>query len=270
MLLNAERGAIKALYLVGENPAVTYPDTTQTQKALEALEFLVVQEMFLTPTAQQADVVLPVASFAEKGGTYTNFERRVQRLNPGLRQLEGTKTDLAILNGLSQVMGYEMNASAPEQVMEEIRQMVPLYNPVDYVHLGTDGVVLEDEPVKPRFIPVEGNGKVPKGDSSYPLLLRTGTSIFHSGSLSTRSPELNQIGPGGWIEIAPEDARHYQLEDDQSVVVTSPRGTVELKVKISRNQTAGAVFIPYHFAAQPANRLTGKDLLPTYVTLQKA
>jgi len=269
MLLQAERGTLKALYLAGENPVVTYPDTAQTQKALEAVEFLVVQDQFLTPTAQLADVVLPVASFAEKSGTYTNFERRVQKLTPGLKQLEGVKTDLEIFNELSQLLGYEMNAASPDQVMQEISQLVPLYRQVEYKDLGTEGVILEAESTKGRFIPVESNGKVSEDDKSYPLVLLTGSILFHSGSLSTHSPELNQIDPGGWVEIAPEDAKHYQLDDGQSVVIASPRGKIERTVKINRKQASGMVFIPYHFVAQPVNRLTGKDLLPTCVTLQK-
>ncbi|MDX1777495.1 MAG: molybdopterin dinucleotide binding domain-containing protein, partial [Thermodesulfobacteriota bacterium] len=100
--------------------------------------------------------------------------------------------------------------------------------------------------------------------------LLTGSVLFHSGSLSTHSPELNQISPGGWVEIAPEDAKNYQLDDGQPVVITSQRGTIESTVKINRKQSPGMVFIPYHFEAQPVNRLTGKDLSLTYVTLQKA
>ncbi|MDX1778661.1 MAG: molybdopterin-dependent oxidoreductase, partial [Thermodesulfobacteriota bacterium] len=270
MLANAEKGTLKGLYLAGENPLVTYPDMAQTQKALEALEFLVVQDQFLTPTAKMADVVLPVASFAEKSGTYTNFERRVQKLTPGIEQLEGVKTDLAIFNELSRLMGYELNADSPDQVMQEIRQLVPLYEPADYNTLGTEGIVLKAGGAKGRFLPVESDGRIPAKSESYPLVLLTGSVLFHSGSLSTHSPELNQISPGGWVEIAPQDARHFQLDDGQPVVITSPRGTIESTVKINRKQSPGMVFIPYHFEAQPVNRLTGKDLSLTYVTLQKA
>jgi predicted molibdopterin-dependent oxidoreductase YjgC len=101
-------------------------------------------------------------------------------------------------------------------------------------------------------------------------VLLTGSVLFHSGSLSTHSPELSQIGPGGWVAIGPEDARRYQLDDGQSVLVRSLRGEIKVQVKINRQQTKGTVFIPYHFAEQPVNRLTSKDLEPTYVTLQKA
>ena len=273
MLQGAEKGTIKALYLAGENPLVSYPDSSQTRRALESLSFLVVQDLFLTPTALMADVVLPVAGFAEKSGTYTNFERRVQTLTPGLRQPEGVRTDLAIISELSGSLGYEMHAASPEEVMQEIRQLVPLYAPVDYRELGPEGVVLGDargQQARARFFPVDSYGKVPAAGDDYPFLLLTGSVLFHSGSLSTHSPELCQIGAGGWIEIAPEDARSCQLDQGQFVFVRSLRGEIKAQVRISRNQTRGTVFVPYHFAAQPVNTLTGKDLAPTRVALHKA
>jgi formate dehydrogenase major subunit/NADH-quinone oxidoreductase subunit G len=157
--------------------------------------------------------------------------------------------------------------------MEEIGQLVPLYGPVDYKALGTEGLILgtaQGQYKKARFIPVNGKGKVPHAGDAYPLVLLTGSVLFHSGSLSTHSPELSQIGPGGWVALGPEDARRYQLDDGQSVVVRSPRGEIKAQVKINRQQTRGTVFIPYHFAEQSVNTLTSKDLEPTYVTLQKA
>jgi NADH-quinone oxidoreductase subunit G len=283
MFAGAEKGSINALYLVGENPVVTYPDTAQTIKALESLDFLVVQDLFLTPTAKYADVVLPAASFAEKRGTYTNFERRVQKLNCGLNRLEGVKTDLEIFGELSLRMGYEMNTSTPEEVMREIGMLVPLYAEVNYSRLGEEGIVwgspnggkettLYGEKlsrVKARFIPVESDEAMPEPDKDFPLLLFTGSIIFHSGSLSTKSPELNQVGPGGWVVMSLEDARDYQLTDGQPVFVRSKRGEIALKVKINKKQTKGTVFIPYHFESQPVNTLTSKDLRPTFIEIRK-
>lgn len=272
MMVHAEKGTMKALYLVGENPLVSYPDITQTQKALESLEFLVVQDLFLTPTARYADVVVPVAGFAEKSGTYTNFEGRVQKLLPGLTKLQGVKTDLEIFSELSIKMGYKMNASLPEEVMREIRKLVSLYGEVEYDQLGSEGMRLTFVPgetkVKGRFIPVEA-GEKEMSDKNYPLLLLTGSILFHSGSFSTKSPELNQIGPGGWVEVNPEDAKKYQFAAGQLVVVRSRRGAIRLKVKISKKQRKGMVFIPYHFDAQPVNLLTSKNLAPTFVELGK-
>jgi NADH-quinone oxidoreductase subunit G len=274
MLLNAEKGKIKALYLAGENPVITYPDANQTRKALESLDFLVVQDLFLTPTARCADVVLPAASFAEKSGSYTNFEGRVQRVNPGLHTLEGVRTDGQIFNELSQKMGYEMNLLAPEEVMREISGLVPLYGKIDYAQLGEEGIKLGSsnggDKLKTRFIPVEVDEKIKEPDKEYPLLLTTGSMLFHSGSLSTKSPELNQVGPGGWVEISSGDAGKYQLTDGQEVLVKSKRGEIRVKAKISKKQTEGIVFIPYHFESQPVNLLTGKDLTPTFVEIRKA
>ncbi|MBW1838895.1 MAG: hypothetical protein JRI49_03085, partial [Deltaproteobacteria bacterium] len=124
--------------------------------------------------------------------------------------------------------------------------------------------------VKPRFIPVFDDGKLQEPDSKYPLLLTTGSVLFHSGSLSTKSPELNQVGPGGWVEISSGDAGKYQLTDGQEVLVKSKRGEIKVKAKISKKQTEGIVFIPYHFESQPVNLLTGKDLTPTFVEIRKA
>jgi NADH-quinone oxidoreductase chain G len=274
MLLRVESGTIKALYLVGENPVITYPDTAQTKKALNALDFLIVQDLFLTPTARYADVVLPAAGFAEKEGSYTNFEGRVQRVNPGLNTREVVKTDLEIFVELSRKMGYEVKVSVPGEVMQEISELVPLYAEIDYAKLGEGEVTLGllncGNTVKPRFIPVETDEKLQESDSNYPLLLTTGSVLFHSGSLSTKSPELNQVGPGNWVEVNPEDASSYQLTDGQEVLVKSKRGEIKLKTRISKRQTKGTIFIPYHFAEQPVNTLTSKDLEPTCLTLQKA
>lgn len=275
MLLHAEKGDLNALYLVGENPVVSYPDTAQTIKALESLDFLVVQDLFLTPTAKCADVVLPAAGFAEKSGTYTNFERRVQKLNCGLKRLEGVKTDLEIFGELSIRMGYEMSASTPEEVMKEISTLVPLYADVNYSRLDEGGIVWgspngEKLPkVKARFIPVEFDEAMPGPDKDFPLLLHIGSVLFHSGSLSTRSPELDQVGPGGWVAMNPEDAAKYQLADGQSVWVTSRQGEILLTVKFNKKQAKGTVFIPYHFESQPVNTLTSKDLRPTFVNIRQ-
>jgi predicted molibdopterin-dependent oxidoreductase YjgC len=273
MLLNAESGKIKALYLIGENLVITYPDTSQTKKALEALDFLVVQDLFLTPTARYADVVLPAASFAEKGGTYTNFERRVQTLNCGLNRLPGVKTDLEILVELSHTMGCEMGVSQPEEVMREVSELVPLYAGVDGAKLGEEGVTLGllngGDKVKARFVPVESEDPGENRDEKYPLLLTTGSVLFHSGSLSTKSPELNQVGPGNWVEVHPEDASGYQLTDGQEVLVKSKRGEIKVRVKMSKQQMRGTIFIPYHFESQPVNTLTSKDLTPIFVAIKK-
>ena len=220
-----------------------------------------------------ADVVLPVASFAEKRGTYTSFERRVQALSPALPVLEGARTDLDIFCELSRRMGYDMPASGAEAVMREISSLVPLYADINYDDLGAQGKLLASPPGgapnRYRFTPLETAEPSGGADGDYPLLLRTGSMLFHSGSLSSHAPALNEIGPGGRVEVSPADARTFGLGEGQKVKVTSGKGSLEAMVKISRKQAKGMVYIPCHFASHPVNRLTSRDLTPTRVRLEK-
>lgn len=273
MIKSAGEGRLRALYLAGENPLLNYPESDYTRKALESLDFLVVQDMFLTPTARLADVVLPVASFAEKKGTYTSFERRVQGLHPAVPMMEGTKTDLEIFCELSRRMGYAMQASGPEEVMKEIGSLVPPYADISFEALGSEGCHIASTPgcapARYHFIPLEHAEPARGTDDGYPLLLRTGSMLFHSGSLSTHSPALNEIGSGGRVEVSPADARTYNFAEGQKVQVISPKGAIEATIKISRKQAQGIVYIPCHFADHPVNRLTSRDLTPTRVKLEK-
>jgi NADH-quinone oxidoreductase chain G len=271
MIKAAAEGRLRALYLAGENLLLNYPESEYTRKALESLDFLVVQDMFLTPTARLADVVLPVASFAEKKGTYTSFERRVQALSPAVPVMEGVKTDLEIVCALSRRMGYAMQASRPEEVMKEIGALVPLYADITYEDLGDKGKMVASPGGRKSysFTPLEVAEPEGGTDSGYPLLLRTGSMLFHSGSLSTHAPALNEIGPGGWVEVSPADAGTFGLGEGQKVMVTSRKGSLEAKVKISRKQAKGIVSVPCHFASHPVNRLTSRDLSPTRVRLEK-
>jgi NADH-quinone oxidoreductase chain G len=273
MITSSAEGRLHALYLAGENPLLNYPESEYTRKALESLDFLVVQDMFLTPTARQADVVLPVASFAEKRGTYTSFERRVQALSPALPVLEGVKTDLEIFCELSRRMGHAMKTTGPDDVMKEISSLVPLYANISCESLGAGGRLVPSPPAGPRtsysFVPLEHAEPARGTDGDYPLLLRTGSMLFHSGSLSTHAPALNELGSGGRVEVSPADARAYGLGDAEKVLVTSRMGSLEAKVKISRKQAKGMVYIPCHFAAHPVNRLTSRELVPTWVKLEK-
>jgi NADH-quinone oxidoreductase chain G len=273
MIKAAAEGRLRALYIAGENPLLNYPESEYTQKALDSLDFLVVQDLFLTPTARMADVVLPVASFAEKRGTYTSFERRVQPLSPALPALEGARTDLDIFCELSRRMGYDIPASGAEEVMKEISSLVPLYADINYDDLGAKGKLLASlpggTPNRYSFTPLETAEPSGGADGDYPLLLRTGSMLFHSGSLSSHAPALNEIGPGGRVEVSPADARTFGLGEGQKVKVASRKGSLEATVKISRKQAKGMVYIPCHFASHPVNRLTSRDLTPTWVRLEK-
>ena len=157
--------------------------------------------------------------------------------------------------------------------MEEIKEVIPLYSRVDYAQMSDQGVSLgyshSEGKGSMRFVPVETNGKEPAPSGEYPLLLCTGSVLFHSGTLSLKSPELTQIGPGGWVEVNPADAEAYRLTDGQPATVKSPRGEITVSVKVSKNQAKGTLFVPYHYDTQPAHSLTGKDLNPVFVSIKK-
>jgi predicted molibdopterin-dependent oxidoreductase YjgC len=172
---------------------------------------------------------------------------------------------------LSRRMGYVMQVSGPEEVMKEISSLAPLYADITYDDLGDKGKMVASPaaPKSYRFTPLEIAEPAGAADGDYPLLLRTGSMLFHSGSLSTHSPALNEIGPGGRVEVSTADAGTFGLGDGQKVKITSSKGSLEAKVTISRKQVKGMVYMPCHFASHPVNRLTGRDLTSTWVRLEK-
>ena len=140
MVEQAKAGKVKGMYIMGENPAASFPDSALTEEALSSLDFLIVQDLFLTETAKMADVILPAASFAEKEGTFTNFERRVQRVRQAIEPLGESLPDWQIIQRLANKMGYSMSYSSPQEIMDEIRELVPLYQGVDYADMEVGGV----------------------------------------------------------------------------------------------------------------------------------
>ena len=166
-----------------------------------------------------------------------------------------------------------MQAAGPGDVMREIGSLVPLYADISCESLGAGGRLVPSPPGGGRtsysFVPIEHAEPARGIDGDYPLLLRTGSMLFHSGSLSTHSPALNEIGPGGWVEVSPADAGTFGLNEGQKVKITSRKGSLEAKVKISRKQVKGMVYMPCHFASHPVNRLTSRDLTPTWIRLEK-
>ncbi|MDZ7262599.1 MAG: NADH-quinone oxidoreductase subunit A, partial [candidate division KSB1 bacterium] len=281
ILENAERGKIKALYIVGENPVVTYPGQAQTIKALEKVDFLVVQDLFLTPTAQLADVVLPAVSFAEKEGTYTNAERRVQRLMPAILPHAEARSDLSIFTELSRQMGYLLTPITPSEVMEEIRQLVPMYRGIHYARLTNGGVQWPcpepDHPGTPflsesifaskriPFLPVEFEDPVEDGAKEYPFVLITGSTLFHSGSLSVKAPGLTMVAAENQVELNPQDAEKLAIVEGDLVRVISRYGEITIRAKITEKTNSGTIFIPYHFEQPCVNALTDKQLKFTMI-----
>lgn len=271
ILAKAESGDIRSIYIVGENPLETYPDRTQTQKALGNVEFLVVQDMFLSPTAEMAHAVLPVASFTEKTGTYTSTDRRVQLLRPSSKKTSA-KSDMEIFTALAALMGKPtMTYAGPERVMEEIASLVDVYAGIAYARLGRDGLVWPcvDAEDPGKALLYEGGfpgGKAhllpapaieePSGDG-LPMYLIPGILKFHSGSMSEQSASLMEVCPEGVAELSLKDLKALGLKDGDSVKITSGEGSsITIKAKLSRRAVEGSVIVPYHFSALKLNTFT--------------
>jgi len=284
ILQAAEEGKIAGLYIAGENPLVAYPDSSRTKKALAAVDFLVVQDCFLSETASLAQVVLPAATFVEKEGTFTNADRRVQQVRPVLSPPGQARPDLWIFQQLSKSLGYKVNDPSAKAVMDEIKNLVPLYGGMDYArldnplglqwpcssadHPGTPFLYEKDFPAgKGKFIPVEfEEGPV---ETESPWFLITGPTMVHSGSLSLMSPGLTRLQGESYVQVHPEDARKLGLEDSQKVILRSKQGQVTVKTLISWGAAPGVLFVPGHFGQGGGNYLTGRDLTITKVQLKK-
>jgi len=281
MLDAAHRKEIKALYLVGENPALSDPDIQHVREALARLDFFVVQDIFLSETAKLAHVVLPAASFAEKDGTFTNTDRRVQRVRKVIEPIGDSKPDWWIVCQIAQKLEAKgFDYSHPSDIMEEIRNLTPSYGGINYQRLENDGIQwpcpLDDHPGTPILhtnIFVRGKGRfmplkyVPPGESpdeDYPLILTTGRSLyhFHTGTMTRKVAGLNTMEPEGVVEINPVDAAQLGIAQGDKVKISSRRGEVITKAKITEALPPGLVFMTFHFAESAANILTNPKLDP--------
>lgn len=281
MLAAALKGALKALYVMGENPVLSDPDTAHTVKALKALDLLVVQDIFMTETAELAHVVLPGTSFAEKVGTFTNTERRVQRVRRAVNTPGQAMKDSLIIIELSKRMGYEMQYPHTVEIFREIGQAWPAMAGMSYSRLEDGGIQwpcpTPEHPGtqylfkggfprgKGTFTTVQYKQSIEQPDQDYPYLLTTGRTLFqyHTGTMTRKVKPINAISPEAFIEINPEDARALSLEGGAKVKVSSRRGSITLKALISKRPGKGVVFIPFHFKEAAANTLTsGTSLDP--------
>jgi len=280
MLHGALTGEVKGLYVMGENPMLSDPDLNKVKKALESLEFLVVQDIFLTETAKMADVVLPAVSFAEKEGTVTNTERRVQKMNKALENVGEGKEDWEIIKDLAGAMGYVMQYPAAENILRELSELTPIYNGITYERIDSHGIQWPCPSVQHpgtkylhhrrfskglgKFSPVEYIPSAEMVDDEYPFILTTGRILFHfhTGSMSRRVFSLNEISPEGFLEMSAKDAEYLMIESSEEVVVTSRRGKLKVKTVVKKNMPAGTVFLPFHFHESPANILTNTALDP--------
>jgi len=278
----AHSGKVKALYIMGENPAVTEADTSFIEEAISHLELLVVQDIFLTETAQLADVVLPAASFAEKDGTFTNTERRVQRVRKAIEPVGNSRPDWMIICDIAQNMGAKgFDFDSPEQIMEEIRTLTPIYGGITYERIDKVGLQWPcpdtEHPGTPylypeRFTTPSGRGQfspisyTPPAEMTsheYPLILTTRRSMFHYHStLSRKVAELNDLRGEEQVEINPVDAAALEIEDGETVKVISRRGAVQAKAKISRITPPGVVSMTFHYPETRTNVLTHAALDP--------
>ena len=277
----AGRGDIKALYIMGENPLLSDPDLKHVEKELRNLDLLIVQDIFLTETAQMADVVLPSTSFAEKEGTFTNTERRVQRVRKIVDAPGEAKADWEIISELSTKMGYPMKYSSAKEIFDEVIKVTPSYAGMTYERLEKEGLQwpcpTADHPGtkflhKDRFSrglglfhAIEYIPPVELPDEEYPLFLSTGRVLYHyhTGTMTTRAQGPSERYPESLVEINPLDAEKLGISEGQMVKVTSRRGTVQAKAQITQKSMPGTIFMNFHFAGAPVNALTNPALDPT-------
>ena len=262
--------SIKALYIMGENPALSDPNLKKTWEALEKLEFLLVQDIFLSDTARFAHLVLPGASFLEKEGTFTNTERRVQTLNKILSPPGNAVEDWRIICLLAEKLGFKrlFNYSHPREIYEEMQSLTPLYAEVEY---GSGrqwgGEILHEKGIargKGRFFKVEPAIKDEVEDESYPFILTTGRSLFHfhTKTMTGRVEGLNRVRGVEYAEICQEDAELLGLKDWDRIRIISRRGSIVCPVRITERPQKGVIFLTFHSREAPANILTGDALDP--------
>ncbi len=269
-----DAGKIKALYIVGENPLVTDPDLRHVEAALEKLDIFIVQDIFLTQTAKKATLVLPGTSFAEKDGTFSNTERRVELVRQAIPPVGESRPDWQIIQDLSTRCGYPMHYASPEAIFEEIKSLTPSYAGMSYARLAAAGlqwpcptpehpgtVFLHKDRFsrgKGAFTAIDYKPPAEQVDADYPMLLSTGRVFmhYHSGSMTRVSPSLEHELPENYVEISPVDAKTMAIKDGERVKVSSRRGEIQIKARISRKVNRGVVFIPFHFAEAAANVLT--------------
>ena len=280
MMNAAAEGSIKGLYIMGENPMLSDPDVNHVREGLETLDFFVVQDIFLTETAQLADVVLPAASFAEKDGTFTNTERRVQLLRQVIDPPGESQADWRILCEVARRMGYEMSYESTAGIQDEIASLTPIYGGITHDRLEDGGLQWpcpdKDHPGTKflhkgkfsrglgKFHPVEFIPAAELPDDDYPIVLSTGRVLqhWHTGTMTRRAEVLDTLVPHCVVEMNPQEAEQYGVEDGEEVVVASRRGEITLKAKVTDRVMPGALFIPFHFHESPANILTIAALDP--------
>ena len=279
-ILNHAGSRIKALYCMGENPVLSDPNSNHTRESLQKLDLLVCQDIFLNETTEYAHVVLPSAAFAEKDGTFTNTERRIQRVRKAVDAPGEARSDWEIVCDLSTRMGCPMKYKGPAQIMDEIASLTPIYGGISYKRLETESI---QWPCRDRNDP--GTKYLHKGtfargkghfhgtpfieaaelpDDDYPFILSTGRVLyhFHTATMTRQSGGLNELYPGGDVQVHPDDAKALCVKQGDFVDVESRRGVVRAKVLLTDSVSPGMVYMPFHFAEASANVLTNDVLDP--------
>ncbi|MFS1905561.1 formate dehydrogenase subunit alpha [Vibrio lentus] len=264
---------VRGLYVMGENPVLSDPNQAHVIEGLEALDFLVVQDIFLTETAQYADVVLPSCSFAEKSGHFTNTERRVQRINPAVNPPGEAKEDWVIIQMLANAMGGSWGYNTVADITNEIARVTPQYGGLRWENITVNGVQWPSNKNNPdgtrimhqtqftrgrgqmEAIPFRYAAELP--DSEYPLVLTTGRVLeqFHTGTMTRKTKGLDNLaGPRAMISVY--DAEALGISNGQMLKVSTRRGEIEIAAFVTKRMQKGVVFIPFHFVESPVNRLT--------------
>ena len=273
-------GSIRFLYVMGENPMLTDPDLNNVKKALEGIEFLVVQDIFLTETAALADVILPTSSFAEKDGTFTNTERRVQRVRKAIDPIGDSKADWVILMEIMNRLGINQKYNHPSEIMEEIASLTPEYGGITYERIEEVGIqwpcldkndpgtkFLHKEKFdrgKALFVTVDNISSAELADINYPFIMTTGRVLYqyHSMTMSGRVEELNKKVPDSYVEMNTSTANRLGLNKEDKVKITSRRGSVVTTVKPTDIITEEVLFMPFHFSDAAVNYLTNPEVDP--------
>lgn len=271
---NVLKGDIRGLYVFGEDPAVADANIAHVQDALDKVDFLVVQDIFLTDTAKAADIVLPAACYAEKDGTFTNTERRAQRVRKAVNPPGEAKPDWQIFCELSNKMGYALNYESAEDIFEEIRTLLPQYAGITYKRLEEVGlqwpVPSEDHPGtavlhtekftrgKGLFIPEDYIPPVEQPDDEYPMMFTTGRDLsrYNFSSMTGKTTAIDEVSPECFAEVNPEDAKRLGINDKNWVRLTSRRGSVEMRVAITDRSQEGTIFSTYNHLETLVNFLT--------------
>ena len=274
MMSTKPDGGVKAMYIMGENPIMTDPDMRHTRQSLTNLEFLVVQDIFPTETAVIADIILPATAFAEKDGTFTNTERRVQRVRKAVEPPGEAKPDWEIITLLAEKMGHRFGYKNPEQIMKEIAYLTPIYGGIHYDRLDGYGlqwpctdrnhpgtaILHQDKFIRGmgKFHAVEYKPPAESVSAEYPLILTTGRVLehYHTGSMTRRSDVLNKLSPSGTVDIHPDDALKLGIVDGDIVAIASERGRIEAPVRITDETAPGLAFMAFHWSEMPVNTVT--------------